>query len=101
MGYKFQFVTLGGFHALNLGMFELALGYLDEGMAAYSRLQELEFARERDSYRGVKHRAFVNETPSLAVDLSPEVSSDQFQTSDSCAVRLRSVNSTVHYHAPR
>ncbi len=59
MGYKFQFVTLAGFHALNLGMFELARGYRHEGMAAYSRLQELEFARERDGYRGVKHQAFV------------------------------------------
>jgi isocitrate lyase len=59
MGYKFQFITLAGFHALNLSMFELALGYRDEGMTAYSRLQELEFARERDGYRGVKHQAFV------------------------------------------
>jgi isocitrate lyase len=59
MGYKFQFITLAGFHTLNLSMFELALGYRDEGMAAYSRLQELEFALERDGYRGVKHQAFV------------------------------------------
>src|SRR5262249_38086397 len=59
MGYKFQFVTLAGFHALILSMFDLALGYRDEGMAAYSRLQELEVARERDGYRGVKHQAFV------------------------------------------
>jgi len=59
MGYKFQFVTLAGFHALNLSMFDLARGYRDEGMAAYSRLQEFEFARERDGYRGVKHQAFV------------------------------------------
>src|SRR5215472_12621424 len=46
MGYKFQFVTLAGFHALNLSMFELARGYKDTGMTAYSRLQEKEFARE-------------------------------------------------------
>ncbi len=59
MGYKFQFVTLAGFHALNLSMFELARGCRDEGMAAYARLQELEFAREPDGYRGVKHQAFV------------------------------------------
>ena len=60
MGYRFQFVTLAGFHALNLSMFELARGYKDQGMAAYSRLQEQEFAREGDSgYRGVKHQAFV------------------------------------------
>src|SRR5437867_5120651 len=60
MGYKFQFVTLAGFHALNLSMFELALQYRDQGMAAYSRLQEREFAREYDSgYRADKHQAFV------------------------------------------
>jgi isocitrate/methylisocitrate lyase len=60
MGYKFQFITLAGFHALNLGMFELAQGYRDKGMTAYARLQEIEFEREADSgYRGVKHQAFV------------------------------------------
>jgi isocitrate lyase len=60
MGYKFQFITLAGFHALNLGMFELAQGYRDTGMTAYARLQEIEFQREADSsYRGVKHQSFV------------------------------------------
>lgn len=60
MGYRFQFVTLAGFHALNLSMFELARGYKERGMSAYSQLQELEFARESDSgYRAVKHQAFV------------------------------------------
>jgi isocitrate lyase len=60
MGYKFQFVTLAGFHALNLSMFELAAGYKESGMSAYSKLQEIEFAREADSgYRAVKHQAFV------------------------------------------
>ncbi|MGH9968838.1 MAG: isocitrate lyase [Pyrinomonadaceae bacterium] len=60
MGYKFQFITLAGFHVLNLGMFELAQGYRDTGMSAYARLQEIEFEREADSgYRGVKHQAFV------------------------------------------
>jgi isocitrate lyase len=60
MGYKFQFITLAGFHALNLSMFELAQGYRDTGMTAYARLQETEFEREADSgYRGVKHQAFV------------------------------------------
>lgn len=60
MGYKFQFVTLAGFHALNLSMFELARGYKENGMTAYSQLQEVEFARESDSgYRAVKHQAFV------------------------------------------
>lgn len=60
MGYKFQFITLAGFHVLNLGMFELAQAYRDKGMTAYARLQEIEFEREADSgYRAVKHQAFV------------------------------------------
>jgi isocitrate lyase len=60
MGYKFQFVTLAGFHALNAAMFELAHGYKAEGMAAYSRLQENEFQMERQlGYSAVKHQAFV------------------------------------------
>jgi isocitrate lyase len=60
MGYKFQFVTLAGFHALNLSMFELARGYKDKGMTAYSRLQEKEFAREAEyGYQAVKHQRFV------------------------------------------
>jgi len=60
MGYKFQFVTLAGFHSLNLSMFELARGYRDNGMTAYSRLQEKEFSREYEyGYQAVKHQKFV------------------------------------------
>jgi isocitrate lyase len=60
MGYKFQFVTLAGFHALNLSMFQLARDYRNSGMAAYSRLQELEFASAHDdSYSAIKHQTFV------------------------------------------
>ena len=60
MGYKFQFVTLAGFHALNLAMFELARGYKQAGMTAYSRLQEKEFLREQQvGYEAVKHQRFV------------------------------------------
>jgi isocitrate lyase len=60
MGYKFQFVTLAGFHTLNASMFELAHDYKAEGMAAYSRLQEHEFRLERDlGYSAVKHQSFV------------------------------------------
>ena len=60
MGYKFQFITLAGFHALNLSMFELARGYRDSGMTAYAALQEREFAREGDAgYRATKHQRFV------------------------------------------
>ena len=60
MGYKFQFITLAGFHALNLSMFELARGYRLSGMTAYSRLQEKEFSREAEyGYEAVKHQRFV------------------------------------------
>jgi len=59
MGYKFQFVTLAGFHSLNTGMFELARAYKEEGMAGYSRLQEKEFAMESDGFRAIKHQSFV------------------------------------------
>lgn len=60
MGYKFQFVTLAGFHALNLSMFELARGYKLSGMTAYSRLQEKEFSRENQcGYQAVRHQHFV------------------------------------------
>jgi isocitrate/methylisocitrate lyase len=58
-GYKFQFVTLSAFHALNLGMFELARDYRARGMAAYAELQEREFAREGDGYEAVRHQDFV------------------------------------------
>ena len=59
MGYKFQFVTLAGFHSLNHGMFELASGYRDEGMAAYSRLQQAEFASEAEGYTATRHQREV------------------------------------------
>lgn len=60
LGYKFQFVTLAGFHALNLSMFELALGYSSSGMVAYSQLQQREFdLAERCGYGAVKHQRFV------------------------------------------
>jgi isocitrate lyase len=59
MGYKFQFVTLAGFHALNHGMFELARAYRKQGMAAYSRLQEAEFASESHGYTATKHQREV------------------------------------------
>jgi isocitrate lyase len=59
MGYRFQFVTLAGFHALNYGMWELACGYKERQMAAYTEMQEKEFAAEREGYGAVKHQAFV------------------------------------------
>ncbi len=60
MGYKFQFVTLAGFHTINAATFELAHAYRDQGMAAYTKLQELEFQLEKDhGYAAVKHQSFV------------------------------------------
>ena len=59
MGYKFQFVTLAGFHSLNHGMFELASGYRDRGMAAYSELQQAEFASAADGYTATRHQREV------------------------------------------
>ncbi|MDP8986339.1 MAG: isocitrate lyase [Pseudomonadota bacterium] len=59
MGYRFQFITLAGWHALNLSMFELACAYRDEGMLGYSQLQQREFGLERAGYRAAKHQAFV------------------------------------------
>lgn len=59
MGYKFQFVTLAGFHALNHSMFELARKYREEGMVAYSELQQAEFASERYGYSATRHQREV------------------------------------------
>ncbi|MBM7715105.1 isocitrate lyase [Siminovitchia sp. FSL H7-0308] len=59
MGYKFQFVTLAGFHSLNHSMFELAKGYKETGMAAYSKLQQAEFASESDGYTATRHQREV------------------------------------------
>ena len=59
MGYKFQFVTLAGFHSLNHGMFELARGYKDYGMAAYSQLQQAEFDSEKHGYTATRHQREV------------------------------------------
>lgn len=59
LGYKFQFVTLAGFHSLNHSMFNLALGYKERGMAAYSELQQAEFASEPDGYTATRHQREV------------------------------------------
>jgi len=59
MGYKFQFITLAGFHALNYSMFELAKGYNEKQMSAYVKLQEAEFAAEKDGYTATKHQREV------------------------------------------
>jgi isocitrate lyase len=60
MGYKFQFVTLAGFHALNTSMFELAIAYRQRGMAGYSALQQKEFSLQQEhGFKAVRHQAFV------------------------------------------
>jgi isocitrate lyase len=59
LGYKFQFITLAGFHSLNAAMFELARGYVEEGMPAYVRVQEREFELEADGYTATRHQREV------------------------------------------
>lgn len=59
MGYKFQFITLAGFHQLNYGMFELARGYKERQMAAYSELQQAEFEAEAHGYTATRHQREV------------------------------------------
>ena len=59
MGYRFQFITLAGWHALNLSMFELASAYREDGMLGYSQMQQREFGQEQAGYRATKHQAFV------------------------------------------
>ena len=59
MGYRFQFITLAGFHSLNAGMFELARGYASEQMTAYVRLQQHEFAMEEFGYTATRHQREV------------------------------------------
>jgi isocitrate lyase len=59
MGYRFQFITLAGWHALNLSMFELASAYRADGMLGYSQMQQREFGQEQAGYRATKHQSFV------------------------------------------
>ena len=59
MGYKFQFITLAGFHVLNTAMFELATAYKKEGMLGYSRLQQKEFGLQNEGFKAIKHQSFV------------------------------------------
>ncbi|KIL52964.1 isocitrate lyase [Jeotgalibacillus campisalis] len=91
MGYKFQFVTLAGFHSLNYGMFELARGYKERGMAAYSELQQAEFDAEESGYTATRHQREVGtgyfDAVSLVISggtssttaLSGSTESEQFQ----------------------
>jgi isocitrate/methylisocitrate lyase len=78
MGYRFQFVTLAGFHAINASMFELAKGYATEGMSAYVRLQEREFELEKLGYTAVKHQREVG--AGYFDEVSLAISGDQAST---------------------
>ena len=78
LGYRFQFITLAGWHALNLSMFELASAYRAEGMLGYSRLQQREFASEDAGYRATRHQAFVGTGYFDAVQTA--ITSGQFST---------------------
>ena len=80
MGYKFQFITLAGFHTQNIAIFELAEKYKTEGMTAYSKIQELEFAREKDGYTSVKHQREVGTSYFDAVSNTIGKSSGQSST---------------------
>jgi isocitrate lyase len=108
MGYKFQFVTLAGFHALNLSMFELARQYKQTGMTAYSALQEKEFASEREhGYLAAKHQRFVGTgyfdqvqqviSGGLAstVALADSTEAEQFSAAGTPTTRLRSKPTAV------
>lgn len=59
LGYKFQFITLAGFHALNSSMFDLSKNYVERGMAGFSEMQQREFAMEKDGFKAIKHQSFV------------------------------------------
>lgn len=59
MGFRFQFITLAGFHALNTSMFELSKAYKERGMAGYSELQQREFALQSSGFKAIKHQVFV------------------------------------------
>jgi isocitrate lyase len=108
MGYKFQFVTLAGFHALNLSMFELARQYKETGMTAYSALQEEEFASEREhGYLAAKHQRFVGTgyfdqvqqviSGGLAstVALAESTEAEQFSASGTLTARVRNKPTAV------
>lgn len=92
MGYKFQFVTLAGFHSLNHAMFELASDYRDRGMAAYSELQEAEFASEAVGYTATRHQREVGTGYFDAI--ATAVSGGQSST-----VALKESTETAQFHA--
>lgn len=114
MGYKFQFVTLAGFHSLNHSMFELACGYAESGMAAYSQLQQAEFASEEYGYSATRHQREVGtgyfDAVSMAISggqssttaLAASTEAQQFHSDDeysSSHVTIDYSNDHETYHA--
>ena len=93
MGYKFQFVTLAGFHALNMSMFHLARGYAQAGMTAYSKLQQEEFAAQELGYRAVTHQRFVG--TGYFDEIAQVVSSGNSSTT-----ALAGSTETAQFHGP-
>ena len=94
MGYKFQFVTLAGFHALNNSMFELARSFAKEGMSAYSRLQEAEFANVESGYSAVRHQRFVG--TGYFDEITQTIANGQAST-----VALEGSTETEQFHAEK
>src|SRR3984957_20334506 len=101
MGYKFQFVTLAGFHSLNHGMFELALGYKDRGMAAYSELQQREYASEGAGYSAPRPQREVGTGyfDQVAMTLSGGASSTTALHDSTEAAQFKAHGSDIHVQA--
>jgi isocitrate lyase len=92
LGYRFQFITLAGWHALNLSMFELASAYSADGMLGYSQLQQREFGQEASGYRATKHQAFVGTGYFDAVQTAISAKSS--------TVAMAGSTETEQFHAP-
>src|SRR6201995_410538 len=110
MGYRFQFVTLAGFHSLNPAMFELARDYCERGMAAYSELQQAEFAAETDGYTATRHQREVGvgyfDPVAMAISggkssttaFAGATEADQFHDHDTVQAHERHDDGLVHNH---
>jgi isocitrate lyase len=100
MGYKFQFVTLAGFHSLNMSMFHLARGYASSGMTAYSKLQQEEFAAQELGYRAVTHQRFAG--TGFFDEIAQIVSGGQSSTTglegSTEAEQFHTVVASAHHH---
>jgi isocitrate lyase len=111
MGYKFQFVTLAGFHSLNYSMFQLAKGYAARGMAAYSELQQAEFAAEPDGYTATRHQrevgtgyfdavaTAISAGQSSTTAMAGSTETEQFHDHDAGSDKFSHDDGLVHGHA--